>query len=125
MQLNSAKRLLDTESYDTVMNLCYSPATKPDLGDEYFINEILPVSMEAERDMLRQAQRGEMAKNEAIGKIQQGLNTYLGLLTDENLSHFPRIKTAIEHTLNDFNEYLPENAKKTAARHSLSSQNNR
>ena len=109
-RLKSAELLLNTESYDTIMDLCYSPLTKPDLGDTHFIDEILPASMETERAMLRQAQRGQMKKDEAVNKIQQGLKIYVALLSSENLEHFNRIKTAVGHTINEFENYLPENA---------------
>lgn len=43
----------------------------------------------------------------AIEKIARGLEIYRGLLRYENLEHFPRVKTAIESTINEFEAYLP------------------
>ncbi len=43
----------------------------------------------------------------AIEKITRGLEIYRGLLRYENLQHFPRVKTVIEGTINEFEAYLP------------------
>ncbi len=43
----------------------------------------------------------------AIEKITRGLEIYRGLLRYENVQHFPRVKTAIESTINEFEMHIP------------------
>ena len=45
----------------------------------------------------------------AIEKIKAGLEEYIALLTYENIGHFPRIKRAIEYTIEEFREQIPPN----------------
>ncbi|MBU4246581.1 MAG: hypothetical protein ABIF85_01460 [Nanoarchaeota archaeon] len=48
----------------------------------------------------------ETQKN-ASEKISRGLEIYRSLLRHKNIQHFPRVKTAIEYTINEFERHIP------------------